>query len=79
MGGFAHLVEAGEEIQVEHFLAERAIEALDEGILIWRGTWSVTWPPVRTADPWPGAAAPPMDRVLHRGRRTARLSPSTIR
>lgn len=35
VGGFAHIVEAGEEIQVEHFLAERAIEALNEGILIW--------------------------------------------
>ncbi len=35
VGGFAHIVEAGEEIQVEHFLAERTIEALNEGILIW--------------------------------------------
>ncbi len=39
VGGFAHLVEAGEEIQVEHFLAERTIEALDEGILIWLSRW----------------------------------------
>lgn len=33
-GGFPYVVETDEEIEVKHFLAESAIEALNEGVLI---------------------------------------------
>ncbi|MBB5885812.1 hypothetical protein GGR71_002891 [Xanthomonas sp. F1] len=34
VGGFANVVETGEQVPVEHFLAEGTIEALDEGVLV---------------------------------------------
>ena len=34
MGGFADIVEAGEEMLVEHFFPEGPIEAFDEGVLV---------------------------------------------
>lgn len=34
VGGLAHVVEAREQVAVEHFLAEGAVEAFDVGVLV---------------------------------------------